>query len=114
MIETTPAGYYLADTIGVRIVHVLFALIWIGVAAATACGAIFTGTGIVAAVIDASREPSQYAAVLPTQMWSLVAITLLTGVVTAGMIVLTWQRLAAAVRLVPASYEPAPTGSVGV
>jgi hypothetical protein len=103
VIETTPAGYYLVDTIGVRMVHVLLGLIWIGIAAAAACGAILTGTAIAAAVVDDSA--------LSTQLWGLVALAFLAGIVTVGMLVLTWQRLAAAVRPVPARYAPAPTGS---
>lgn len=103
MIETTPAGYYLVDTIGVRMVHVLLGLIWIGIAAAATCGAILTGTAIAAAVVDGSA--------LSTQLWGWVALAFLTGIVTVGMLVLTWQRLAAAVRPVPARYAPAPTGS---
>jgi len=102
VIETTPAGYYLVDTIGIRMVHVFLGLIWIGVAAAAACGAIFTGTAIDDAMDDGA---------VTTQLWGLVALTFLAGIVTVGMLVMAWQRLAAAVRPVSARYAPAPTGS---
>lgn len=109
--ETSPAGYYFRDTIGVRIYHVGMAVLWTFLAAGAASAAVYLGVGIGTVAIDAAREPSQFASVQPTQTWGLVFLTLLSAIVAAGLIALAWQRLAAAVRPVPATYGPAPTGS---
>lgn len=69
--------------------HVVIALIWIGAAAAAACVTILAGTDIPSAAVDAARQPSPFAALLTAPMWKLVAITLLAGIVTVAMIVLT-------------------------
>lgn len=109
--EMNPAGYYLRDTISVRIYYVGLAVLWTFLAAGAASTALYAGAHVGANVIEAARAGSPFEAMKATQIWGLAFGTLLAAIVAAGLGALAWQRFAAAVRLVPARYGPAPTSS---
>jgi hypothetical protein len=114
VIETTPAGYHLGTTIGIRLYHLVVAAALLCVATLSASGALFFGTRLWNAVATAARETGMYDTVTPEQTWGLICGTLSTGLVAAFVLSLMWQRLATAVRIVPATYEPGPTGAAPV
>ncbi|MDY0891640.1 hypothetical protein [Frigoribacterium sp. CFBP9030] len=98
------SSYYLSATLGIRLVHAFIGLIWVGVAAAVALLAYMGATQSVAA-IDL---------ICVSQVWLLVAGTLLAGIVTAGTVALAWQRFASSIRPITESPRPAPSGSATV
>jgi hypothetical protein len=107
----SPAGYHLGATVFGRLYNLLVAVIWAGVAAAAASGALFTATALTAAATDVARDPSLYAAVTPSQTYALLFLTIFALLATVGFAALAWHRLAAMVRPVSGSVEQAPAGS---